>query len=370
MGHSRLLRTFTAAATLLFLVFAAPGAFAQARKGTVERITVRGASLEGNLSGDSAERTVFVYLPPSYATSPARRYAVVYLLHGYGLTGERWMTFARVAEGADRAIEAGADEMILVSPDAFTKYSGSMYSASPTTGDWESFIADDLVKFIDGRYRTAAARESRGLAGHSMGGYGTLRIGMKRPDVFSTLYIMSACCLMNDPTPRGGGPGRAAGAPAAQAPAAGQAARGGAAGDGRGAAEGRGGRGNAFGNVQQAQGAAWSPNPNNPPDYLDLPVRDGELQPLVRAKWIANSPLAMLDQHYAALKRYTAIAIDVGNQDSLAASNRQLVQAMTQLGVSHTFEEYEGDHNNRVAERLEKNVLPLFSKALATAPRR
>src|SRR5678809_1349357 len=97
------------------------------------------------------------------------------------------------------------------SPDAFTKYSGSMYSSSPTTGDWEAYIAEDLVGYVDSHYRTIANRMSRGLGGHSMGGYGTIRIGMKRPDVFSSLYIMSACCLMNDPTPRGGGPGRAGG---------------------------------------------------------------------------------------------------------------------------------------------------------------
>ena len=60
-----------------------------------------------------------------------------------------------------------------------------MYSTSPTTGDWERFVAEDLVAYIDGQYRTLANRMSRGLAGHSMGGYGALRIGMKRPDVFS-----------------------------------------------------------------------------------------------------------------------------------------------------------------------------------------
>src|SRR5678809_1349750 len=87
------------------------------------------------------------------------------------------------------------------SPDAFTKYSGSMYSSSPTTGDWEAYIAEDLVGYVDSHYRTIANRMSRGLGGHSMGGYGTIRIGMKRPDVFSSLYIMSACCLMNNPRP-------------------------------------------------------------------------------------------------------------------------------------------------------------------------
>jgi S-formylglutathione hydrolase FrmB len=222
-------------------------------------------------------------------------------------------------------------------------------------------MADDLVKYMDGHYRTIATREGRGLGGHSMGGYGTIRIGMKRPDVFSSLAVMSACCLMNDPTPRAGGPARA-GAAATPPAAAGQ-------GDGRGAAAAPAGRGRGaggFGNVGMAQAAAWSSNPNNPPDFVDLPVKDGELQPLVRAKYLANSPLAMLDQYYSNLKKYTAIFVEVGTMDTLAESNRQLDRAMTQLGVPHTFETYEGDHTNRVPERIEMNVLPFFSKTLTT----
>ena len=366
---------------------------AAVKKGTVEKVTVHGNALVGNLAGEPADRTVFVYLPPSYATERNRRYPVAYLLHGYGLTGERWMTFAKMSDAADKVMAAGTvKEMILVNPDSWTKNGGSMYSSSPTSGDWETFMAEDLVKYIDSHYRTIATREGRGLGGHSMGGYGTVRIGMKRPDVYSSLYIMSACCLMNDPTPRAGGAGRGGAggrgaAPAAGAPATGQgaaastpaaAAAGDAAGQAataRGAGDGRagaaGGRGRGAGNVQLAEAQAWSANPNNPPDYADLPVVNGELQPLIRQKWIANSPLAMLDQHYSNLKKYSAIAIEVGTMDGLAASNRDLDKAMMQMGIQHTFETYEGDHTNRVPERIEMNVLPFFSKVLSfTAQKR
>ena len=350
------------ASTIAALALSIPIA-AQADKaaatGTVEKISVHGKSLEGNLEGDSPDRTVFVYLPPGYASAAGRRYPVVYLLHGYGLTGERWMSFAKIAEAADADIAAGTMKpMILVNPDAYTKYDGSMYSASPTTGDWETYIAEDLVSYIDGHYRTIANRMSRGLGGHSMGGYGAVRIGMKRPDVFSTLYIMSACCLLNDP---GAAPRRTAAA-AAAANAAPAAGRGQAA--GRGEAQGRGGR-NPFGNVQKAEGASWSSNPNNPPDFLDLPVKDGEVDALARDKWIANSPLVMLDQYVTNLKKYHAIAGEVGTMDTLADSNRQLDRAMTTFGITHTFETYEGDHTNRVPERIEQKVLPFFSKELS-----
>ena len=322
------------------LAFVLAQTSAPAQKGTVENIKVHGRSLEGNLEGDSPDRDVFVYLPPGYATNRNQRYPVVYLLHGYGLTGERWMTFSNLAENADKDIAAGTmKEMILVNPDAFTKYNGSMYSASATTGDWETFIAEDLVSYIDSHYRTIPDRMSRGLGGHSMGGYGTIRIGMKRSDVFSSLYIMSACCLINNP----GGQGNRAAAPAA-APA---------------------GRGNVFANAGSAQAAAWASNPNNPPQFFDLPVKDGVPQPLIVAKYAANSPLVMIDQYVTNLKKYHAIMGDVGTQDGLAASNRQMDQILTDFGVKHTFETYEGDHTNRVKERFELKVLPFFSNNLS-----
>ena len=84
--------------------------------------------------------------------------------------------------------------MIVVLPDSKTVHNGSMYSSSITTGDFEKFIAQDVVTYIDAHYRTIPNRESRGLVGHSMGGYGAARIGMKHSDVFGSLYIMSPCC--------------------------------------------------------------------------------------------------------------------------------------------------------------------------------
>lgn len=65
--------------------------------------------------------------------------------------------------------------------------------------------------------------------------------------------------------------------------------------------------------------AAWSPNPNNPPLYLDFPVKDGKIQPAIVAKWAANAPLAMVDQYIPNLKKLHAIAFDIGNQDEAVA---------------------------------------------------
>src|SRR5262245_36669810 len=316
-------------------------------KGKLERIKVHGKSLEGNLLGETAEPEVSIYLPPSYSTDRTRRYPVVYLLHGYtntdlGYFGSEGRQLHVIAE---RVFASGAArEMILVMPNAMNAFGGSMYSNSITAGNWEGYVADDVVAYMDKHYRTIASRDGRGLAGHSMGGYGTLRIGMKRPDVFSAIYALSSCCL-NEGTVRGRGAGQPSPAELVKT-----------------MEEARGNRG-AQGTLARA--AAWAPNPKNPPFFLDLPTKNGEVVPEVAVKWAANSPVAMLDQYVPHLKRYKAIALDIGLQDNLITGNQLLVQRMNAFGIANTFETYEGDHGNRIPERLEQKVLPFFSKHLS-----
>src|SRR6185295_8439336 len=122
--------------------------------GRLERIRVPGPSLEGNLERDDATRDVFVYLPPSYSRDTRRRYPVVVFLHGYTATADAYVRYLDLPQAADSAIAAGAREMIVVLPDSFTAYSGSMYSSSVTTGDWETYIASDLIDHVDRHYRT------------------------------------------------------------------------------------------------------------------------------------------------------------------------------------------------------------------------
>jgi enterochelin esterase-like enzyme len=319
-----------------------------AESGTVERITVHGTSLEGNLAGDSPDRTVMVYLPPSYKTEATRRYPVVYLLHGFTDDTDHWWGvvphFVSVPKAMDAALAAGAaKELILVMPNAFTRYFGSMYSSGPGTGDWEAFVAEELVAHVDGHYRTIADVKSRGLAGHSMGGYGTLRIGMKRPDVFSAIYAMSSCCLAPGRTPD---PEQARRLEQVTSPDQVKDL-------------------DFMGKAMFASAAAWSPNPTNPPLFLDLPTKDGQPRPDILAKWSSNAPLSAIDQHIPRLKRLRAIAIDVGTQDRLAPGSKALDAVLTAYGVPHTFETYEGDHVNGVQQRLETKVFRFFSDHLA-----
>ena len=320
--------------------------------GTLERIKVHGKSLEGNLEGDSPDRDVSIYLPPSYAAERARRYPVVYVLHGYTDSDDRWFglkqSFINLPAVTDKALASGSTrEMILVMPNAYTAYQGSMYSTSVTTGDWDRFVSEELVAYIDSHYRTIAQVASRGLAGHSMGGYGTIKIGMKHPEVFSSLYILSPCCMVPNLNPQSPAMAKAAAiqsvAEVAQAD---------------------------FGTkAMVASAAAWSANPNKPPLYFDLPVKDGQLQPMIVAKWAANAPLAMIDQYLPNLRKLHAIAVDAGAQDEpIASTVRTLDQLLNQAGISHVFEIYEGNHVNHIADRVEIKMLPFFSNNLSFGP--
>ena len=314
--------------------------------GTVlQRIMVHGRSLEGNLMGESADRETFVILPPSYASHPHRRYPVVYMLHGYSYDSNRWVHDDDIAESARVDFAKGAREVILVLPNASNAYDGSMYSNSATIGNFEDFIAYDLPHYIDSHYRTIANRASRGLAGHSMGGYGAARIGMRHPDMFGALYVMSPCCM----SPRDAGPidpENEAKLAAIRTPAdASTLPR--------------------MLKAQLAVAAAWSPNPANPPLYLDLPAKDGAVRPDVLAKWAANAPLAFVDQYIGNLRQYRAIAIDVGDKDGLKADTVKLHTILDSYHVAHSFELYDGDHTNRVRTRLRDLVIPFFSRSLA-----
>lgn len=320
-----------------------------ARPVTVEHIRVHGTSLEGNLEGDAVDRDVIVFLPPSYQQDAQRRYPVVYALHGYSIGAEQWTHEIHVPQTIEGAFAQGGREMIVVLPDSRTVHNGSMYSSSVTTGDFERFIAHDLVEYVDAHYRTIPDRRSRGLVGHSMGGYGAARIGMKHPDVFGSLYIMSPCCL----SARGAGPAN----PEAE----------------RTLAAVRTPEDEAklpfFVRAQLATAAAWSPDPKNPPLYLDLPTKDGVVQPDVLAKWAANAPLAFVDQYVGNLRRYDGIAMDVGDQDGLRVDAGRLHDLLDTYGIANAFEVYHGTHTSAVADRFQNHVLPFFSGHLCAAVR-
>jgi hypothetical protein len=119
-----------------------------------------------------------------------------------------------------------------------------------------------------------------------------------------------------------------------------------------------------FVGAQLASAAAWSPDPKNPPLYLDLPVKDGVPQPEVVAKWAANAPLAFVDQYIGNLKQYRAISMDVGDKDGLRIDAGKLHEVLDNYGIANSFEIYPGTHTSAVADRFQNHVMPFFSKNL------
>ena len=330
-----MLRKLFACAAALAAVAAAP---ADAR---TEKIKVHGVSLEGNLEGNSPDRDVYVFLPPSYDASANKRYPVVYFLHGYWAPVEAQQQGFRLHEAVQAAAEAG-NELIMVMPDGYSKLRGGFYSSSPTVGDYESFVAEDLVEWVDANYRTIAKRDSRGLAGHSMGGYGTARLAMKHPETFSSIYMMSACCL--DPMPITAEQARQIEAMTPEQIAAAQ-----------------------FGELAAVSTlATWSPDPTDEgvlKVYTGL-KEDGTLDPLVNYRLAANSPLVLLPQYLPALKSLEGFAMDIGDKDFLLEGNRLFRAELDRFGIEYDFELYEGDHGNRIAERIRTEVLPFFGEHL------
>ncbi len=329
------MRAFITAMLLAVSAWATP---ALAR---VEKIAVHSVSIEGNLEGNSADRTVYVILPPSYDSAKSRRFPVVYFLHGYLGSADRMMEYVPFDQ-ALKGAGAGPQEMIIVVPDSNTRNGGSFYSNSLTVGNFEDFITRDLIGWIDGHYRSLARRESRGLAGHSMGGYGTLRLGMKHPDLFSSIYAMNPCCLRPRPVAMAKQefetmtPEQVASA-------------------------------DFFTRGNFAIAAAWSPNPAKPPFYADLITKDGKVDDSVVARWWANSPVAIAPQYLPALKGMTAIALDTGDTDFVQADVVAMHETLITLGVPHDWELYVGDHGNRVPTRFGEKVLPFFAKHLSAA---
>jgi S-formylglutathione hydrolase FrmB len=358
MLRNTLVRHFMRASMLLLLLVAsAPVAFAQ--EGRVVRETVHGASLEGNVTGEETDRRVSVYLPPSYDSATSKRYPVVYLLHGIGDTDgeftsawkgqtDAWGTIRGLMNNG--VAENRFGEMIVVMPDQRTKMMGSFYTNSAATGNWEDFTAKDLVNFIDKKYRTLARAESRGLAGHSMGGHGAIKVGMKNPDVFSVVYAMNPAVL-------GWGQDVSIENPAFVAlfkmTTLEEVFRGGIY---------------SVGGLCVAQ--AFSPNPTRAPFYADLPYKlvDGKPQPNepTYSKWTENMPLHMAAKYKANLLRLRGLRFDTGWEDEfthIPPTTRAFARKLTELGVEHIFEEYNGDHRNRMwgrTGRLYTEVLPYF----------
>lgn len=336
------------AAFLLILVFACFALQAQAEKGTVLTDSIYSVNLVNDF-GENPTRAVSVYLPPGYAYSGIR-YPVIYFLHGF--MGDNNM-LAPMAEILDFAIATKRIRpFILVIPGEKTSYDGSFYSNSGIYGNWETFTAVDLVNYMDNTYRTIARKESRGITGHSMGGYGALKLAMLHPDVFSSVYALSPGVLT---IVREYGPNSNTYRELADIHTQEELNR------------------SYFSKVIIALAKSWSPNPEHPPFYCDIPFeyRDGKIiaNQEVLELWYKNMPLHMIDDNLENLKKLKAIKLDWGRNsgDRFVIQCMMFSQRLENVGIKHFAEEYIGTHVNNIYTengRIPNQMLPFFDSYL------
>jgi S-formylglutathione hydrolase FrmB len=329
------------------------------RAGTLTEVTVPARALEGNLLGDPPSSRVAVYLPPSYQSSPSRRYPSLYLLHGFGGDIGAFTKGMNLAGTLDQVIQRGLGrEMVVIVPSGNNAYQGSFYRNSATTGRWEDFFAKELVAWVDDNYRTVNDAASRGVAGHSMGGYGAFMLAMQHPDVFGAVYALSPCCtaLVADIS--------------ADNPAWRQALGVQSRDELKGPAKSFDGF---FVRAFYGFAAAVSPNPGKAPLFVDLPFKaeGSRLVPNEEAygRWRASMPVYLIEQHRTNLLRLRGIVVDYGEHEEFSHIRlgvRALSEELASRNVPHMFEVYpDGDHVSHIRQRIETRVLPFFSQTLA-----
>lgn len=352
-------------AALAPLRAAAPASLA--RDATLERHTFHATALEKNPLGDPAEQPVLVYLPPSYAAEPARRFPVVYLLHGLGMKPADWERSGPghppLSAALTAAIRAGTipAELIVVYANGANGHMGSLYMNSSLAGRWEDALVRDLVAWVDARYRTLPQAASRGVTGLSMGGFGALRFGFLHPDIFGAVYALSPAFIgfaaefgPENPT-MVAVPGATSYADLQRHVATTRL------------------REN-YAGLLYICAAALSPNPNALPP-IDYPfiARDGRLvpNPPVHARWQAAMPLTMLDAQLANIRRLRGIGFDVGTSDHfrhIPVTVRAIDKELTARGIAHQFSEFAGGHTDHAQERLVQHALPFLARHLLSVP--
>ncbi len=315
-----------------------------AQTGRIETAVVHSKALEGNLLGTSPDRSVSIYLPSAYDDNPTQRFSVIYMLHGFQMSNTLFISSYDLKNVFDNYFSGQtAIPMIIVIPNASNLYLGSFYTNSIVTGNWEDFITQELVEYIDNNYRTSPYKESRGISGHSMGGFGAMKLAMKHPEIYSTVYSMSSASLnfehsflvrmwnalleaanasnFNDLSPNA--------------------------------------------KVMIAMGAAFSPNVNTLPFMCDLPVdTNGDIIDSTWQKWLQHDPYTLIESLHDNLLQLN-IKFDCGTEDfDFIQASRNFDSTLTAENIPHTFNEYPGDHNNMISVRVQSRVLPFMKNNL------
>lgn len=329
------------------------------QRGTLVRATVHSRALEQNLLGDSPDRSVFVYLPANYETEPRRHFPVVVLLHGVGDNNLDWLNGQYQGLNLETALDSliavrAIEPMIVVLPDARNAYDGSFYTNSLVAGDWEDFISRDLVAYLDNTYRVGPHPAAWGLAGHSMGGYGALKLAMKHADRFSAVYALSPCCITWGGDLSADNPSWRRTLTLTTLDRSDDTAF--------------------YPKFFVSLATAWSPNPRRSPLRIDLPFRlaDSAVRPAEPAysAWAANLLLPLAGQFRPALARLRGIAIAYGDHEQfshISLGATAFARFLEDSRIRHELHRFTGDHFSRVREQLVNVAFPYLSRTLSVA---
>lgn len=331
----------------------------------VEILPVESAVLRGNPLRDPWRRELPVVLPPGYDPASRRRYPVLWVLAGFFGTGRMALNRNFSSPGLDervaRLVARGAmPPAILALPDCMTALGGSQYLDSPATGRYETHLCEELVPLVDRAFRTIPTKDGRGVLGKSSGGYGALRLAMRRPDLFGAAASHSGDCYFEYCHVR-------------DFPAAVNAIR--RAGSVRALV--RKARSNekpshdeSLALMTVAMAACYSPRgrrrPRGGPFDLPFDERTGEIRARVLDRWVRNDPVRMVEDpaHARALRGLRALFLDCGTRDqwALHLGLRVLVERLRRLRIPHVHEEFDDDHLS-ISYRYDRS-LPRLARAL------
>lgn len=329
-------------------------------RGQVQVIEFESEVLRGNPAGDPATRRIPVWLPPSYGRDEGRRYPVLYVLTGFTGRGRMLLNdnawSPSLDDRLDGLVASGrCGEVIVVMPDCFTRFGGSQYRNSAATGRYADHLVEELVPWVDARFRTRATRDARGVVGKSSGGFGALSLGLERPDVFGAVGCHSGdmyfeFCYGPD-LPKTCSVLQEAGGVRAFLEAF--------------EARPQKGKDDFLALNILAMAACYSPDPDAEMGVaLPFDLATSALRPEVWARWQAHDPLRRLETHEAALRSLALLYLDCGRNDEfhLHHGARRFVRALAARGIPHHYEEFDDGHMN-VSYRYDTS-LPLLAKAL------
>lgn len=339
-----------------FVSSSSPETFANS-KWRIETFELESKILSENKVDLKANRKVMVWLPPSYSNS-GKRFPVIHYLHNANWSNRQMADEERIHETFDRALNRGlVGEFIFVAGDFTTTLgSGTFFGNNTVAGRWQDHIVEELVPEVDKRYRTLANKKSRAVSGDFLGGYGALRVAMHHPDVFSSVYALH---------PVGTGVGARLLSPFPDWNLLNTAKSYDDLADASGYTH-------AF--LMMAQ--SFVPNVNKPPFYVDwiVELKGDELVPnpktISRLRQNFSFNRHMMN-YVDNLKQLTAIGFDWGRRDPTKAhieGNRALADALSDLGIDHIAEEYNGDQWSEKwvpFGRVENDMLPFMQRYLA-----